>query len=286
MYARYQLKSKGTKGVFTEIYRSNAWGGKESASGRGSDLDQTRAIITELPALFNDLNISTMLDIPCGDFHWMKHVDLNSIDYTGADIVEELIQTNIERYARHAVRFQHLDLIKDTLPRVDLIFSRDCLVHLSFADIIKALDNICESQSEYFLTTTFTGRTDNRDIVTGLWRALNLELVPFVLPKPLKVIYEKCTEGEGACEDKALGLWRIADIRRSLASFCRETRSLCERPLPNRRGSDAKSRSFNDAIGAPTVREGLLRRRTAVSRQKLAKLVARPDTRTSPDHRL
>src|ERR1019366_10532413 len=35
------------------------------------------------------------------------------------------------------------------------------------------------------------------------------------------------------------------------------------------RGSDVKSCSFNHAIGAPTVREGLLRRRTAVSRQKL-----------------
>lgn len=32
-YARYQLKSKSTEDVFTEIYRSNAWGGKDSVSG-------------------------------------------------------------------------------------------------------------------------------------------------------------------------------------------------------------------------------------------------------------
>jgi hypothetical protein len=54
-----------------------------------------------------------------------------------------------------------------------------------------------------------------------------------------------------------------------LNSLCREIRSLRLRPLPNGRGSDRKSRIIKDAIGAPTVREGLLRRRTAVSRQKL-----------------
>src|ERR1039457_2912877 len=55
-----------------------------------------------------------------------------------------------------------------------------------------------------------------------------------------------------------------------LASFCRETRFPRVRTLPNGRGSDSKSRSFNETIRAPTVREGLLRRRMAVSRQKLA----------------
>src|ERR1017187_9431693 len=70
--------------------------------------------------------------------------------------------------------------------------------------------------------------------------------------------------------------------RRELISFCRETRSLSERPLPNGRGSDAKSRTVNDAIGAPTVREGLLRRRTAVSRQKLIRRCGQKRFRLGP----
>ena len=44
-------------------------------------------------------------------------------------------------------------------------------------------------------------------------------------------------------------------------------------------GSDRKSRIINDVIGAPTVREGLLRRRTAVARRKpgrLRRLCCRP----------
>jgi hypothetical protein len=215
-YSSYQLKSKTAEQVFTEVYRRNAWKGKGSVSGPGSDVHQTRIIINELPILFNDFNISTMLDIPCGDFHWMKDVDLSNIDYMGADIVNELIQKNAENYGRDGVSFQYLNLIKDKLPKKDLVFCRDCLVHFSFADIFLALNNICNSQSEYILLTTFTGRKDNYDIVTGMWRVLNLELPPFLFPEPLRIINEGCTEGDGAFEDKALGLWRIADIRKSL----------------------------------------------------------------------
>lgn len=215
---RYQLKSKDKERVFTAIYRAKKWGGKDSVSGPGSDVHQTRAIINELPALLNDFNISTMLDIPCGDFHWMKNVNLNNIGYTGADVVKEMILKNREEYTRDGVYFLHLNLIKDRLPKVDLVFCRDCLVHFSFADIFLALNNVCDSQSKYFLTTTFLDRKDNHDITTGQWQALNLELFPFVFPKPLLIIMEGCTEGDGAYEDKALGLWKIADIRESLTS--------------------------------------------------------------------
>ena len=218
VYARYKLKSKGIQGVFTETWRSNGFGGKDSVSGPGSDVYQTRIVSSRLPALFSELRIATMLDIPCGDFHWMKSVNLNCVDYTGADIVEQLIQKNTDKYARDGVRFQHLNLITDKLPKVDLVFCRDCLVHLSFAHIFSVLDNVCNSQSTYFLTTTFTGRKDNHDIVTGQWRVLNLEVVPFALLKPLRIINEGYTECHGAYDDKALGLWRIEDLRESLSA--------------------------------------------------------------------
>ena len=219
-YVRYQLKLKSTEDIFTAIYRSNKWRGKDSVSGPGSDTNQTRIIVQELPNLFADFNISTMLDIPCGDFHWMKDIDLNSINYTGADIVESLIHENSEKYTNERRRFQHLNLIKDNLPKVDLVFCRDCLVHFSFVDVFLAFNNICNSQSEYLLTTTFTKRQDNGDIATGHWRVLNLQIAPFALPSPLRIIHEMCTECNDAYEDKALGLWRIADIRESLTRCC------------------------------------------------------------------
>jgi hypothetical protein len=215
-YVGFQLKLMGTEDIFTDIYRRNKWGAKDSVSGPGSDSHQTRVIARELLVLFNEFNISTMLDIPCGDFHWMKSVDLKGINYTGADIVKDLIQRNRERYERDSIRFQSLNLIRDNLPKVDLIFCRDCLVHFSFEDIFRALHNICESQSEFLLTTTFTDRKDNHDIVTGQWRVLNLEVAPFMLPNPLRTINEECTQGNGLYKDKSLDLWRTGDIRESL----------------------------------------------------------------------
>ena len=198
--------------VFTDIYRNNTWGGLHSVSGPGSELAQTDRIIRALPALFRRFNIRSMLDIPCGDFHWMQWVDLAGVDYIGADIVPEIIDHNRTDRATRNVRFESLDLLHDPLPAVDLILCRDCLVHFDFDAIAHTLDNIRASGSRYLLTTTFTGDRTNSDISTGGWRPLALESPPFRWPPPLQIIQEGCHEKGGAYADKALALWRIEDI--------------------------------------------------------------------------
>jgi hypothetical protein len=105
-----------------------------------------------------------------------------------------------------------LDVINDPLPTVDLIFCRDCLVHFSYEHIQEALTNIKNSGSQYLLTTSFIKRRLNFDIDTGDWRPINLQIDPFNLGKPLEVILEKCTEGNGKSYDKALLLYRISDL--------------------------------------------------------------------------
>lgn len=218
--ARYfrirKLRGRAAEEIFTEFFEANKWRGNESRSGRGSDDDQTALIIKSLPSLFKELGVKTILDIPCGDFHWMKNVDLSDLNYIGADIVADLIAANAS-FASSSVRFMHLDLIEDKLPQADLIFCRDCLVHLCFADALKALRNACDSEAEFLLTTTFPGRTTNTDILTGEWRAINLQQAPFNFPPPLKLIDEGCTEAEGDFGDKSLGLWKLADIKTCLS---------------------------------------------------------------------
>ncbi|MCH2181624.1 MAG: class I SAM-dependent methyltransferase [Mariniblastus sp.] len=208
-----QLKSQSPEQIFSRYYRGNKWSGKESVSGRGSDDDQTATIVEALPRLFAELGISTILDIPCGDFRWMEKVDLSRVEYVGADIVGEMIGRNREQFQSGSVAFQQLDLISDPLPRADLVLCRDCLVHLSFEDVFAALQNLCDSRSDYLLTTTFTAARENSDILTGQWRALNLERAPFHFPPPLQVINEGCSEGGEAFRDKSLGLWALADLR-------------------------------------------------------------------------
>lgn len=215
-YWRFRLGGLRAEDVFTNIYKGNRWFGKESISGQGSTIDQTKIIIQEIPPLFRELGVATVLDIPCGDFFWMSKVDLSGVDYLGSDIVEPLILKNNERYAGDKIHFKKLNLISDKLPRADIIFCRDCLVHLSFHDVFKALTNVCMSESTYLLTTTFPSRLVNGDIMTGEWRTLNLEIAPFNFPKPLKLIVEGCTEYNGVYSDKTLGLWKIDDLKKVL----------------------------------------------------------------------
>jgi 2-polyprenyl-3-methyl-5-hydroxy-6-metoxy-1,4-benzoquinol methylase len=204
-----------TEDAFRHIVRENKWGVNDSASGGGSDLDQTRIVRDRLPVLWSDLNIHSILDVPCGDFYWMQHVPMDNISYIGADILSELIQRNNELYKRPNVTFRTMNLLEDRLPKVDLIICRDCLVHFSFSHVTTALRNMCDSGSTYLLTTTFTERR-NHDIATGQFRPINVEARPISLPAPMLLINEGCTEGGGLYQDKSLGLWRLADIRARL----------------------------------------------------------------------
>ena len=201
-----------TEHIFTGVYKRNLIQMEGSVSGPGSDLENTKIISSELPRLFHRLQIRTLLDIPCGDFNWMNTVDLNGVEYLGADIVREIVRIDQENYTAEGVSFKHLDLLRDPLPAVDLVLCRDCLVHLCYDDINLALQNIRVSHSTYLLTTTFSAREENVDIFTGAWRTLNLQIAPFNLPEPVQLINEGYEGNDGAYADKSLGLWRIGDI--------------------------------------------------------------------------
>ncbi|WP_432830371.1 class I SAM-dependent methyltransferase [Dactylosporangium sp. CA-092794] len=196
--------------VFEFIYERNVWGSGESASGLGSELAQTRVLRVALPELLHRLGATRLLDAPCGDFRWMRHVDLGGIDYVGLDVVERMVATDQERFGAPGRRFVAGNVISEPLPEADVMLCRDCLVHLSYRQIFDALGNIARSGIGYLLATTFVERAENHDIVTGDWRPLNLCAPPFSLPPPLQVIVEGCTENGGAFADKALGLWRTS----------------------------------------------------------------------------
>jgi SAM-dependent methyltransferase len=216
VYRRWRSKpALSPQEIFGDIFRSNGWDGVQSVSGTGSDPGQTATLIRELPGLFRAWGTQSVLDVPCGDFHWMKHVDLTRIRYLGGDVVPELIERN-RAYETNGIAFRRLDLLSDELPAVDLVVCRDCLVHFSHRDVRRALANLCRSGARYLLTTTFPKHRWNRDIVTGRWRPWNLERRPFCLPAPLQLLVEGCTEKGGKFRDKSLGLWRLEDIGRSL----------------------------------------------------------------------
>jgi hypothetical protein len=194
------------KEIFTYIFKHNAWGGTESVSGTGSSLHESQELINKLPLVLSILEIRSILDAPCGDFNWMKHVQLpETIQYTGVDIVTELIGQNNKRFRQNHIEFMEMNIVKDELPEVDLIICRDGLVHFHFEDIQKAFQNFKNSDSEYILLTHFPTVTENISIETGNWRPLNFCLPPFSFPEPMLILTE-------TLPIKTMALWKLSDI--------------------------------------------------------------------------
>jgi hypothetical protein len=81
------------------------------------------------------------------------------------DIVDALIEDNSQKYGSDSISFYCKDLAVDRLPEADLILCRDCLVHLTYEDILKVISNFKKSGAKYLLTTTFTYREKNSDLV-------------------------------------------------------------------------------------------------------------------------
>jgi hypothetical protein len=208
--AGFSLSSR--EAIFSKIYRENQWRDGESRSGPGSNLAATEILRREMPLVFAELGVRTVLDAPCGDFRWMHDVAAGLDHYVGVDIVPELISTLRSLHGSERQEFHVRDMTQDPLPRSDLIICRDCLVHLSEADALKAIGNFRRSGAKYLATTTFPEHEKNEDVVTGWWRPLNLERAPFGFPSPLKLIVE--TE-QGGPSAKAIGVWQITDLPKS-----------------------------------------------------------------------
>lgn len=169
---------------FTAIYENNYWRSDESISGSGSTLDYTVNLRENLPALFEKHNIKQVLDAPCGDYNWMNVVvEETGIDYIGGDIVAPLIADNQQKYGRDGVRFMHLDITAGPLPKSDMMIVRDCLFHLSYADILKFLQLFAASDIGLLLTSSHVNNAnnpfENQDITSGNFRDIDLFAAPF-----------------------------------------------------------------------------------------------------------
>lgn len=200
------IKYGSRQALFTEFYKRNIWGASVSISGPGSELQYTRNIIRELPLLLKSFEIMTINDAPCGDFNYMKEIDLKGISYTGFDIVDNLIEDNNKRYAQSNICFKKFDVVDNILPAADLILSRDMLIHFSFRDAQKTIENFHKSGSKYLLTNTYPDVQVNMDIKTGNWRPINLSKGPYNFSLPLYIIEEYVSAEHGR---KQLALYQL-----------------------------------------------------------------------------
>jgi hypothetical protein len=187
-----------------------------SVSGHGSTEQSTRVFREELERFLLDVEARTLLDAPCGDFNWMKLVKMPKVcEYIGGEVVRKLVDELNAKYPVSQAtkqgpnrRFLLLDITKDPLPTANIWLCKDCLQHLSIADIHSVLRNARMSSIDYYLFSNHTGVASNTDIKTGQFRPVDLTLEPFNLPPPFARLRDMPIDAEA----RYVGIWRREDL--------------------------------------------------------------------------
>lgn len=187
--------------------------------GHGSTLDFSQEMIAGMHAIISDMkkhfklkNIR-VLDVPCGDMQYMSRFleTRDDINYTGVDIVPQLIMHHREKYAHRPWTFRALDIAADStfVNEFDLIISRSMMQHLDNAAVFSILKKLSAEtrHPSFLLATTFSTHSNNNDLDVHRryrFRRLNLELPPFRLEPPL------CIFRDGyVLFENFMGLWRL-----------------------------------------------------------------------------
>jgi hypothetical protein len=174
------------KAIFEHIAAKNLWLNGESRSGDGSTLSYTRQLRAALERFLRDFAVKSIFDAPCGDFNWMRTVALDEdVSYVGGDIATSLIAANKEKHHAPRRRFIEFDIVADAFPEADLWFCRDCLFHLSNAQIFAALRNFARSKIGWLMMTNHitTNGFRNVDGKAGGFRLVDFYEPPFRLPR-------------------------------------------------------------------------------------------------------
>lgn len=141
--------------------------------------------------------------------------------YTGIDVVPSIIQHSEEKYRlKKNWHFHAMDFTTRALPhpgRFDLIMSRDVFFHLTIDKIMCGLNFFSASGSKYFVTTTHKNVDNFLNAIAdksknapetyvplnaGGYRPIDVMAVPFLFPKPLRIVEERNDEA-------FMGLWKL-----------------------------------------------------------------------------
>ncbi len=148
------------KQYFDRIYRYNFWGGKSSRSGTGSEGEFARQKIAILDEIIKEHQVSSILDLGCGDFFWMQEI-AGAVDrYHGVDIVESVIEANKRQFENEQVSFSCLDLSdpeqQKMLPvrEVDLVTCLDVFGHMLNQEVDSLLNFVLNDLDARLLLVT------------------------------------------------------------------------------------------------------------------------------------
>ena len=197
---------------------------RASASGIGSDLgEHTEADRAWLIEIIRRFNVTTMIDVPCGDVNWQLGAwETDSLTaYIGLDIVPHLIELNAARFAHHSNKqFAQWDFAACALPQIvwpdespqppDLVHARHVLQHMPPARAAKAAYHLVTSGARLVVTSgTYIEQKQlpaAQVVREGEMWVNNMAAAPFFFPAPTS-----CSK-YGMCswefDDKSRAQWK------------------------------------------------------------------------------
>lgn len=188
--------------IFQKIHAENRWGDSESVSGAGSRIDVTEVFRGELERWLEEHQIRSLVDLPCGDFNWMRLVRFpETMTYLGVDVVDALIATNQSQHGRPGVSFTVADILTSDLPRADAYLVKDLFIHFPNVAMAEAVERV-RARCRYLLVTTFPDTPTNVDIRFGDARRVNMNLV---FGEPAEAMLPDFGAG---VTDRFIGVWR------------------------------------------------------------------------------
>ena len=159
-YTFFSSNKMSTKEIFSKIYEKNYWGiGEEIAdksfySGPGShDSTIVEPYISSVTKFIKTLSYRpVVLDLGCGDFNVGSKIRPYCGSYIAGDIVDDLINFNKNKFIDLNVDFQVFNISTDEIPKVDIIFLRQVLQHLSNKEIMPVVSKLIKSCKYLILT--------------------------------------------------------------------------------------------------------------------------------------
>ena len=154
------------------------WGGHSGGGSSPTHNLPYRMFLEQFIAL-ND--IRSVTDVGCGDWQFSRFINFEKVDYSGFDVVPELIERNRSQYGSPKRHFAVMPDNCDELPGGDLLIIKDVLQHLPNEIIFNYREKLFNKFRFCLITNSYAklGAQTNIDIKPGDFRCLDLNAEPF-----------------------------------------------------------------------------------------------------------
>ena len=192
---------KDLEKAFENIYSNNLWGSPDSIperlnqkfySGGGTDPENDfNNLYKNLIQSYVDRDdVKTVAEIGCGDWEVSSRIDWKKVQYTGYDVVKDLIDYNNSNYANDNINFVcDSNIFENNNLKADLIIIKDVLQHLPPSYYINFLKSITSNFKYNIITNDYSPQ--NSEISFGGYQGNDFTTSPFNLQQSLHFVWNQ-----------------------------------------------------------------------------------------------